>query len=99
MTNMIISIRMHMMRQIIRKPRMIELKKSWRRRDSSSGKDPEVYDRLANSKSLLYGQPHPALHKMIRVNQAGERAAVMICAGQIAVLGKTALSNCIEVMK
>ena len=89
-----------MMRPIFRKPRMIELVKSWKRRISSSGKDPEVYDRLANSKSLLYRQqPHLALHRMIRVNQAGERAAVMICAGQIAVLGKTALGNCIEVIK
>ena len=85
---------------MFRKPVITELVKSWRRRVSSYVKDPEVHDRLTNPKPLLFReQPHPAVDKMIRVNQAGERAAVMMCAGQIAVLGKTALGNCIEVIK
>lgn len=63
-------------------------------------KDSEIHDRLPGSKPLLFRQqPHPAIDKMIRVNQAGERAAVMICAGQIAILGKTTLGNCIEVVE
>ena len=90
-----------MTRPMFRKPVMTELVKSWRRRVSSYVKDPELHNRLTNSnKPLLFRQqPHPALDKMIRVNQAGERAAVMICAGQIAILGKTALDNCIKVIK
>jgi demethoxyubiquinone hydroxylase (CLK1/Coq7/Cat5 family) len=85
------------MRPLFGKPVMTELLKSWRRRVSSSVKDPEMHDRLTNSKPLLYRkQPHPALNRMIRVNQAGERAAVMICAGQIAVLGKSALGEVVK---
>ena len=89
-----------MARLMYRKSVTAELVKSWRRGVSSSVNDPEMQDRLTNSKSLLFRQQsHPALDRMIRVNQAGERAAVMMCAGQIAVLGKTALGNCIEVIK
>ena len=86
---------------MFRKPLMLELVKSWRRHvASSSVEDPVMHDRPTNSKPLLFRQqPHPTLDKMIRVNQAGERAAVMIYAGQIAVLGNTAINNCIEVIK
>ena len=42
---------------------------------------------------------HPALDRMIRVNQAGERAAVMIYAGQLAVLGKADDDGCIKVRR
>ena len=40
---------------------------------------------------------HPTLDRMIRVNQAGERAAVMIYAGQLAVLGKADDDKSIQV--
>ena len=87
-------------RPMFRKPVMIEVVKAWRRQVSSSSvEDPVVHGRPTNSKPLLFKQqPHPTLDRMIRVNQAGERAAVMIYAGQIAVLGKTVLGNCIEVI-
>ena len=80
---------------------MRKLVKLWRRGVSSSSiEDPGVHDKLNNSKQLQFRQqPHPTLDKMIRANQAGERAAVMIYAGQIAILGKIALGNSIEVIK
>ena len=80
---------------------MTALVRTWAREASShSSEDPPVRDKLNETeqrKRLFQSQSHPAVDKMIRVNQAGERAAVMIYAGQSAVLGKAQLGNLIQV--
>ena len=80
---------------------VVTLVRTWTREvSSSSSEDLQVHDKLNGTeqrKRLFQPHSHPAMDKMIRVNQAGERAAVMIYAGQTAVLGKTQFGNLIEV--
>ena len=88
------------MKQVVRKPvHVVKPVKLWSRGVfSSSWRDSEAHERQTISKPQQLGQQlHPTLNKVIRANQAGERAAVMICAGQIAILGKAALDDDNEV--
>ena len=63
--------------------------------EAASSRDAEVSGEECSRK--FRSVAHPALDRMIRVNQAGERAAVMIYAGQLAVLGKADDDDCIKV--
>ena len=78
-----------------------KLVKSWSKDVSScSNKDPTLHDKLNDNEQRqreFRQLSHPTVDKIIRVNQAGERAAVMIYAGQSAVLGNSEVGNCIQV--
>ena len=83
---------------------MTTLVRTWAGEASShSTEDPPVHNvhnklnETEQRKRLFLSPCHPAVDKMIRVNQAGERAAIMIYAGQTAVLGKAQLGNLIQV--
>ena len=87
---------------------MSKFVKSWNRGLSSSSSikvEAEHEEQLnadteQNQCSRVFQQlSHPTVDKIIRVNQAGERAAVMIYAGQTAVLGKSELGDCIQVRR
>lgn len=83
---------------------MTKLVKSWvsPAREISNG-DRTVHDKQTDSgnseprRTAFRGRAHPSVDKIIRVNQAGERAAVMIYAGQTAVLRKTAVGDSVQV--
>lgn len=94
----------NMKTSICTRPVVTTLVRTWAREVSShSSEDPPVHNvhnklnETEQRKGLFKSQSHPTVDKMIRVNQAGERAAVMIYAGQIAVLGKAQLGNLIQV--
>lgn len=84
---------------------MLTLVRTWASETSSASMASEdqpvhVQDQVNETEQQLrvfQPQCHPTVDKMIRVNQAGERAAVMIYAGQAAVLGKAQFGSLIQV--
>lgn len=80
---------------------MATLLRFWARSlSSAAGESTTGHDKLNNTElnQREYKQPaHPIVDRIIRVNQAGERAAVMIYAGQSAILGKDEDGDCIQV--
>ena len=56
-------------------------------KDNSEKEEPS--DTTGESNSNAIGQPHPCIDRAIRVNYAGELAAVRMCAGRLSTLGKS----------